>query len=165
MSPTDSARAKLPPEPDPARPGVTPSTPLSGGCFALPSLSFLAAGPCPPGTPRKGSSYAPPHPDRNLVPFRSLSALDLWPRASNDQLSGAAPLATCPSMCQRRDTEPGGAGVPGSEQDENRLEEFLPRGLWPPTGQVPRPGPPAANTHQLRSSQRHLPRLTCGACA
>lgn len=50
-----------------------------------------------------------------------------------------------------------GLGGPGSEQDKNRLEGFVPRGLWPPSRQIPGPRPPTANTHQLPRSQQCLP--------
>lgn len=94
--------------------------------------------PRPPGTSRKGSSYARPHPDQNLVPFRSLSAHDPWPRASNDPTSsGAAPLATCPVRVSEKRRQAWGTGREPAGGISSCQEACGPR-----RGESPGPGPP-----------------------
>lgn len=99
---------------------MTPCTPLSGGYVALPSLSFLAAGPVPRGRPERAAL--------TLVPTQT----GIWSpsEVSLPMIRGPGPATTRPrvgrphwpralSVYRRRDARPGG-------RDENRPEEFLP---------------------------------------
>lgn len=115
-----------------------PMHPTLRGLRRPPEPLIPSCWPRPPGTSRKGSSYARPHPDRNLVPFRSLSAHDPWPRASNDPTSsGAAPLATCPVRVSEKRRQAWGTGREPAGGISSCQEACGPR-----RGESPGPGPP-----------------------